>query len=119
MGKTKLFLKECLSDWQLLTPILTALILNAVIWGISVWRATLSSSWLVLHYNVYFGIDWIGQGFKNFYYPILGLIIFMLNYFLALIAANQESRRWLLWIAALSQAIILLNIIIIIINYSN
>ena len=119
MGKTKLFFKECLSDWQLLNPILTALILNAVIWGISVWRLTSGGSWLVLHYNVYFGIDWIGQGFKNFYYPILGLIIFILNYFLSSITNNKESRLWLLWTTALAQGLVLLNIIMIIINYSN
>src|SRR4030042_1891246 len=43
-----------------------------------------SSSQLFLHYNIYFGIDWIGSWYKIYIYPFAGLLIFIINFLLAI-----------------------------------
>lgn len=34
---------------------------------------------MFLHYNVLFGVDYIGEGWRMFLIPLLGLIIFVVN----------------------------------------
>ena len=34
---------------------------------------------MFLHYNVLFGVDYIGEGWRMFLVPLLGLVIFIIN----------------------------------------
>ena len=39
--------------------------------------------YIILHYNIYFGISSLGHWSKLFFIPLLGLLIVAVNYFLA------------------------------------
>jgi len=120
MMKIKIFFKECISDPRLSTPLVLALFLNAIIWGLSAWRLKASGSWLILHYNVYFGIDWISQqNFEVFYYPLGALLITLLNFLAGTLILSGGLKRWLLWTSVLAQFLVLLNVIMIVINYAS
>lgn len=56
-----------------------------------------SSSQLFLHYNIYFGIDWIGNWYKIYIYPFAGLLIFVINFLLAIyFYENDKIASYLL-----------------------
>jgi hypothetical protein len=56
------------------------IVLQAVSWWLSYFVfKNLSSDLLVLHYNVDFGIDWVGDKNLIFYFPLLGLLFFILS----------------------------------------
>lgn len=70
---------------------LAFLVVQSLAW----WQAEfiyrqLAGSVLVLHYNVDFGIDLVGDPAQVFGYPLYGLGIFIVNY---LIAAAGSGRR--------------------------
>lgn len=44
-----------------------------------------------LHYNIYLGIDWIGEWYKVFIYPLIGFIIFILNLSLTILFFEKEK----------------------------
>jgi hypothetical protein len=76
---------------------------------------------IILHYNVYFGVDMLGDWKWVFFLPIVGLFLFFTNVFLSIIFYRKKERiaSYLLLIASL---MIQLNLIIasssvIIINY--
>lgn len=46
---------------------------------------------ILLHYNIYFGIDWIGQWYEIFIYPLLGAAIFIGNLLLSIYFYNKEK----------------------------
>ncbi len=51
----------------------------------------LSSDLLVLHYNIDFGIDLVGQPVRIFYYPLAGLAICLLNFGIAAALTNHHD----------------------------
>lgn len=54
----------------------------------------LTGDLLVLHYNVDFGIDWIGDSYNIFYFPLVGLIIFFLSVLLLAIFGPGKNFRF-------------------------
>jgi len=50
-----------------------------------------SNSQLLLHYNVYFGIDWIGSWYKILIYPIIGFLLFIINLLLSSYFYNRKN----------------------------
>ncbi len=76
---------------------------------------------IILHYNVYFGVDMLG-GWKNlFLLPATGLILFLINFFLSLYFYKRKERiaGYLLLIATLmiQLSLIVASVSAIIINY--
>lgn len=76
---------------------------------------------IILHYNVYFGVDMLG-GWKNlFLLPAVGLILFLVNFFLSLYFYRRKERiaSYLLLIATLiiQLSLIVASVSVIIINY--
>ncbi len=57
--------------------------LNLLIWLLLVIKIPRSTEQIVLHYNIYFGPDLIGAWYRAFLAPLLGLLIFGLNFLLA------------------------------------
>lgn len=76
---------------------------------------------LILHYNVYFGVDVMGGYREVFVLPVIGLGLFLINFWLALYFYRQKERiaSYLLLMAALMIQLSLLvaSASIIIINY--
>lgn len=76
---------------------------------------------IILHYNVYFGVDLKGNYWKVFSIPLIGLFLFFINIALAIYIYRREERiaSYLLLIAALMIQInlIVYSLSIILINY--
>ncbi len=76
---------------------------------------------IILHYNVYFGVDMLG-GWKNlFLLPAVGLILFLINFFLSIHFYKRKERiaSYLLLMATLmiQLSLIVASASVIIINY--
>lgn len=76
---------------------------------------------VILHYNVYFGVDVVGDWRKIFFLPALGLFLFFLNLFLAGNFYKQEEKvaaQLLMVVALLAQiSLIIASITLTLINY--
>ncbi len=47
---------------------------------------------IILHYNVYFGVDMIGDWKRVFLLPLIGLFLYILNSFLSLFFYEKKER---------------------------
>lgn len=76
---------------------------------------------IILHYNVYFGVDMLGDWKNLFLLPAVGLILFFINFFLSLYFYRRKERiaSYLLLIATLmiQLSLIVASASAIIINY--
>ncbi len=76
---------------------------------------------IILHYNVYFGVDMMGDYREAFILPLIGLILLLINLFLSLFLYKKKERiaSYLLLMAALmiQLALIVSSVSVIIINY--
>jgi hypothetical protein len=104
---------------QLALPLLGALLFNVLIWLFITWRLPISSSWIPLHYNAYFGIDLIGPWINIIYYPLIGLIIIFINTALLIIVNDNKNilSISLVWSAVVVQLILIISLSTLIIHY--
>lgn len=100
-------------------PFLLSLLLNIFLWLLLIWRIPPTTSWIPLHYNVYFGIDWLGPWVYIFIYPLLGLFFILFNVYLAIFLQPKGPflSRLLIWTGLLIQLLIILSLSTLIINY--
>ncbi len=71
-----------------------ALIIQIISWWLSYYiYKNLAGELLVLHYNVDFGIDWIGDQNLIFYFPTLSLIFLILSIILLFIFGPGKNFR--------------------------
>lgn len=109
------FLKQ---RWILLTLILN-LIFNFLIWAWVIWRVKPTTELIPLSFNLYFGIDFLGNWQYIFYGPILGLLIIVINYFFANLSFrnNKFFSFWLIFTALFIQFFLLIYYFFLILNY--
>lgn len=70
--------------------ILTGLLLNAIGWGILYWQIKPTQVGIILHYNIYFGIDiFLGDYIQLFQASIGGLLIWAINLMLGILLYGQ------------------------------
>ncbi|MFA5131338.1 MAG: hypothetical protein WC467_02830 [Patescibacteria group bacterium] len=76
-----------------------------VFWQIAAWvqtsliRQKLSGEILVLHYNVDFGIDRIGDPAQIYLFPLLGLGVFLLSFILlAILYKNKNFKALVMYL---------------------
>jgi len=50
-----------------------------------------NTSELFLHYNVLFGVDYIGESWKVFFVPLVGLTILSVNFFLGWLLYKKDK----------------------------
>jgi hypothetical protein len=76
---------------------------------------------IIMHYNVYFGVDLLGNWKQVFILPLVGIILSIINFLLAIHFYNLKERiaSYLLLIATMMIQLSLLvaSISVIIINY--
>lgn len=82
-------------------PTIIYLVILVILQVLNWWQAInifrrLTGDFLILHYNVDFGIDLLGQSKDIFYFPILGLIIVFSNVLLAFIFFRRPKGRLLM-----------------------
>lgn len=121
-GKRKLFFKSeywrnRIAFWLLVSSLLA----NVVNWAILPIFVRPTVSTIILHYNVYFGVDAMGDWKWVFILPGIGFFLLIVNNFLAMyFYANKERiASYVLLIGALMVQLCLLiaSISVIIINY--
>ena len=80
-----------------------------------------SNQAIILHYNVYFGVDWTGDFQKTYLFPLSGLVLLLVNFFLALFCYLSKERiatHVLLMAGVILQLCLLVAVIgVIVINY--
>lgn len=71
---------------------------------------------IILHYNIFFGIDLIGPWFKIYLIPLFGLICFFINFALSAIIYKRSKilSYLLIHASSLIQIFILLAVIFLI-----
>lgn len=82
------YFKNSLNIWFLIINI----IINIANWLILLVFVKPVDFSVILHYNVYFGVDVIGDWRKIFFLPALGLFLFFLNFYLAIYFYKQEEK---------------------------
>lgn len=53
--------------------------LNAVAWAVLLWKIPYTPDAVLLHYNIFFGVDATGSWYQLFAIPLSGLIIVLVN----------------------------------------
>lgn len=82
-----------------------------VFWQIIVWlqawfiSRNLSGDILVLHYNVDFGIDLVGNPIRIYLFPVFGLGIFLINFLILAILAKDKNFKILAHVLLATAAI--------------
>lgn len=69
-----------------------ALLLNAVDWGLIAFFIRPVDFLIILHYNVYFGVDVIGDWWQVYFLPLIGLLIMVINAVLGYVFYQQKER---------------------------
>ena len=67
---------------------------------------------IFLHYNILFGVDYVGEWWRVFYLPLAGIIFLLLNFFLGWYFIKRD-KFWVLLLnsgALLCQVFILISI---------
>ena len=91
--------------------ILAALILQAGLWFLIFFKIMPLANeldFLSLHYNIYFGIDLIGNWYRIFYIPAAGLLFLIIN--IVLIFFLYKKERFLSYFVAACSTLISLGL---------
>lgn len=71
--------------------IIINLMINIGLWYLLWKRVQPSHEPITLQYNIYFGINYIGEWYKIYMIPIIGLCIFLLNYIQAYYIYQKDA----------------------------
>lgn len=82
------YFRSSLVQWM----IIGSLFLNVVNWGLIAFFNRPVDFPIILHYNVYFGVDVIGAWWQVYFLPLIGLVILLLNSVLGYLFYTQKER---------------------------
>lgn len=123
IGKTfnRFFLQDFFRSGMIQWAMIGAFILNAADWGVLAFFIRPVDFPIILHYNVYFGVDLIGDWWQVYFLPLVGLVTLTVNAALGFLFYCQKERviaHILLLAAVFVQIIITIGLVgIIRINY--
>ncbi|MFH1508981.1 MAG: hypothetical protein ABIE68_02345 [bacterium] len=91
----------------------SALILNLIIWALSYYMFPPESETVILHYNVYFGVDLFDVWWKILIIPLVGLVLWIINLAIArfMYLNNKPMRIILGAVTIVIQVILLISLI--------
>jgi hypothetical protein len=69
---------------------LLSLLLNFLTWIFLYWQVTPQTEPVSLRYNIYFGVNLIGEWWQVFWLPLFGLVFLIINYILTLAFIKKE-----------------------------
>lgn len=114
---SRLFFKSQIAVWLLILSGLSNAINFAIIW---IWIEPVDYP-IILHYNVYFGVDMIGDYRQAYFLPLTGFVLLAINLFLAIYFYVRKERiaSYILLMATLMVQLSLIvgSLSIILINY--
>ncbi len=73
------FFKQYLSNRAILVTTLLSLATNVLTWVYLFTKFKPQSEPIFVHYNIYYGVDLIGNWYYIFAFPLIGIIIFIIN----------------------------------------
>src|SRR3989344_3238342 len=103
------FVQNPPKSFRIFIPIVLGLLFIFVLWVVTIGKFGYSQDPIPLHFNIVYGIDYIGASFNIYQIPLFGLIILLLNFWLARILNRREKllSYFLLIAGYLTNAIIL------------
>lgn len=120
-GLKSFFIQKCFKNAVILWLLILTLIANLTNWLILKLLIQPVDFPIILHYNVYFGVDLKGSYWQVFSIPLIGLFLFLINIALAVYVYKRGERiaSYLLLMATLMMQInlIVYSLSIILINY--
>lgn len=87
-GHVRDFFKSHIAIWLLIFGFFANMINWIILW---IWIEPVEFP-IILHYNVYFGVDSVGDYKQVYILPFIGLILFLINLFLAMYFYAQKER---------------------------
>jgi hypothetical protein len=122
ISRFKLFFKqEFFRNKVVLWMVISSVVLNIANWLLLGWFIRPVDYSIILHYNVYFGVDIIGNWKAVFVLPGIGLLLFFINSFLALYFYRKLERiacHILLMASLMMQmSLLIASLSVILINY--
>ena len=112
LNKIKIFLRK---QWVLF-PIIFSIVVNASIWIIIYRVIDFTRQLHVLHYNFYFGIDYLNQAKYILFAPIIGIFLLVINFFFSYFYNIKKNSMTLPYILIISSAFINFLLLIYILN---
>lgn len=97
-----------------------SLLLNIFLWFFLAFKSSGFSEIIYLHYNIYFGIDLVGPWYQIFFWPFLGILIFLINFFLGAILFSSEKllSYFLVTSSTLAQVFLIISLMfLMVINF--
>lgn len=83
----KLYLK----DLWISVPIISVILIQIYIWWDLIANIHPDSGQIFLHYNIIFGVDLVGDWWKIFYLPLVGMGVLLVNYFLSFMFYGSDK----------------------------
>ncbi|NCD00905.1 hypothetical protein EOL94_02345 [bacterium] len=76
-----------------------SLVINLALLFISIWIfKNIDNNIMVLHYNIDFGIDLVGDPVRIFIFPVLAFLIFITNYVLVLVFNKKKYFKYITYL---------------------
>ncbi|MBT4277556.1 hypothetical protein HOD96_02295 [Candidatus Falkowbacteria bacterium] len=101
-------LKFFLKDKTVASILIGSILINLAVW-LNLLRIKKTTELIPLHYNIYFGIDYIGEWHKLFTIAGVGLLVLLINFLLSLLFYFKDKFiAYTLLITALFVQIILI-----------
>jgi len=69
----------------------SSLLINLATWFWLLWEIRPQTDPIFLHYNILFGVDYVGEWWRILYLPIIGLMILLVNAILGWVFFNQDK----------------------------
>ena len=107
--------------WFALFAVGSAVVLNALTWALLLWKIPYSSEPILLHYNVYFGIDLTGPWAQMFWIPGSGLLIAVVHTVVVwFVTLQHQLSAWVLLVMSVVIQIIALlaSLLVVLLNSS-
>lgn len=120
-NRNRIKLREFLKNKIIFWLSIFAFIVNAANWLVLMIFIQPVDLPLILHYNVYFGVDIMGNWREVFFSPAIGIVLFIINFLLAFYFYKSRERiiSYLLMIGTLmiQCGMLIYSISLIVINY--
>ncbi|MCD4704586.1 hypothetical protein K8R66_00755 [bacterium] len=91
LDSLKIFFRKRVVFWSLIV----ALVLNSYLWYLIRNFIDFNRDFHILHYNAYFGIDYIAPAQQFIYLPFLALGIYLINLLFAFIYYHYSKGSWI------------------------
>ena len=84
-------LQELVKDKWTITPLAIGFVLNLMLWLFIYMQLDPQDDLIFLHYNIYFGVDLIGEWYRLYFMPLLGIAILCVNIVLSIFIKKRDS----------------------------